>query len=83
MACSYSVSKVREGVVTPDLGVGSLAAAAAAAGGAGGQWAAGKATFTWRWELPPPSLPPLPPSSSLTNPSLAPQMVASAVKIPG
>ena len=32
MACSHiSVSKVGEGVVTPDLGVGSLAAAAAAA----------------------------------------------------
>ena len=41
-----------EGVVTPDLGVGRLAAAAAAEC-SGGQWAAGKATFTWSWELPP------------------------------
>ena len=47
-----------EGVVTPNLGVGSLAA---------GQWVAGKATFTWTKELPPtpPSNPsPCPFSSS-------------------
>ena len=39
----------------------------------GGQWAAGKATFTWSWELPPPpsSYPLLPPSST---PSSQPQL---------
>ena len=50
----------------------------------GGQWAAGKATFTWRWELPSaPSPPPPPPSSSpphhpSSTPSQAPQMVENS-----